>query len=144
METKYYMTLYERYLNAETTVQEEEELRVFLSTTDDVRFEEARESMGLLTISALCYGFEGKEVTQFKKSVPLYRWMLFAAATAAIILLAVLPVTFNTEDECFMATDGVRINEHSIVINEMNNQMTMLFMTDEANSLESEMTILSQ
>ena len=105
----YWETLADRYLNADTTADEERSLRQFLaSDLADSRFDGVRAVIGLAIIG------KRRHRRQQRRAV-----LLSSAAAAAIILLSVIPTLHRGNDICVAYINGSEYSDKNIVLAQM-------------------------
>jgi|GEM_PF-1754155 len=148
---EYYMSLYNRYLDAETSVKEEQELKAFLAETDSPRFDEAKAVFGFFVCGRQCVAaqktaaaspnaaaaqsVQNKTVLRF---VPGRRMLKYAAAVA-VVCVAAATVYFSRPTAYVLYANGEKNTDRNVVIDEMENDMEMMLATEFV-SIESEMS----
>lgn len=147
---EYYMSLYNRYLEAETSVKEEQELKTFLAETDSPRFDEAKAVLGFFVCGRQCVAaqktaaaspnaaaaqsVQNKTVLRF---VPGRRMLKYAAV--AVVCVAAATVYFSRPTAYVLYANGEKNTDRNVVIDEMENDMEMMLATEFV-SIESEMS----
>lgn len=148
---EYYMSLYNRYLEAETSVKEEQELKAFLAETDSPRFDEAKAVLGFFVCGRQCVAaqktaaagldavaaqsVQNKTVLRFVPG----RLMLKYAAAVAVVCVAAATVYFSRPTAYVLYANGEKNTDRNVVIDEMENDMEMMLATEFV-SIESEMS----
>ena len=126
--------LAERYFDALTTLQEEEELREFLGSpqASSPRFDEIKAVMGyFVTRKAKNKNSKGRGNT--------IKWSA-AAIVAAIISTALwYSAPQPTHDICIAYVDGKEYTDEAVVLQQMQRTMQMMGNTIESNSIEKQL-----
>lgn len=135
-EKVYYTELAEKYFDATTTLEEERELREFLSVTTDADFDEVKTVMGFMLVTAKTYGYK-KTATARKNRL----WLSVAAAVVTA-LVVIVPFFGSGAGDCVMIASGKTTTNHDEVIDEMDRQMTIMLSTADDNSMEKDMAII--
>lgn len=148
---EYYMSLYNRYLEAETSVKEEQELKAFLAETDSPRFDEAKAVLGFFVCGRQCIaaqetvaaGLDAVAVQSVQNKTVLRfvpgRRMLKYAAAVAVVCVAAATVYFSRPTAYVLYANGEKNTDRNVVIDEMENDMEMMLATEFV-SIEVEMS----
>ena len=124
--------LAERYFDALTTLQEEEELRKFLGTpqASSPRFDEIKAVMGY---------FATRKAASSKRKGNTIWWS--AAAIVAVLISTALwySVPQPTHDICIAYVNGVKYTDDAVVMKEMQQTFRMMGNTAEEYSIEGQL-----
>lgn len=132
---QYYKELGRRYFDAETTLSEEQELKLFLSDCDDPEFDELRVTMGFFLV-AKNISNNKPVIESSKRTIPIL-WR-YAAAVALFVVLLV-PFFNNNSNVCVMYSGGEKFSDRAEVINQMNGEMNALLDMGTEMSVEHQM-----
>lgn len=121
MMQEYWKELTEKYFDGETTPAEEASLRRFLSGTEDPSFDDVKAVMGYFSIRKLHRAA--------RRSVR--RIISVTAAAAAISLVAVLGLHVLGRETCMMVAYGEKTTDKTIVMNDVHDTLTSLFVDDQ-------------
>lgn len=147
---EYYMNLYNRYLDAETSVKEEQELKAFLAETDSPEFDEAKAVLGFFVSGRQCVAAQktaaaspdvnAAQSVQNKVALRFVtgRRMLKYAAAVAVVCVAAAAVYFSPPTSYVLYANGEKNTDRNVVIDEMQNDMEMMLATEFV-SIEAEM-----
>lgn len=139
---EYYMNLYNRYLDAETSVKEEQELKAFLAETDSPEFDEAKAVLGFFVSGRQCVAAQKTAAQSVQNKVALLfvtgRRMLKYAAAVAVVCVAAAAVYFSHPTSYVLYANGEKNTDRNVVIDEMQNDMEMMLATEFV-SIEAEM-----
>ncbi len=132
MTNDYWKSLVEKYFEAETTPEEEERLRGFLAVTEDPAFDEAKAVMGYFSVR------NGQRAARSS----VRRIMSVAAAAAAISIVAVLGLHVLGRDTCMMVAYGEKTTDKTIVMNDVHDTLTSLFVDDQGPDVAGQLSDL--
>lgn len=132
MKQEYWKELTEKYFDGETTPAEEASLRRFLSGTEDPAFDDVKAVMGYFSIR--------KRHRAARRSVR--RIMSVAAAAAAISIVAVLGPHVLGRDTCMMVAYGEKTTDKTIVMNDVHDTLTSLFVDDQGPDVAGQLSDL--
>ena len=106
---QYWLTLSERYFDAETTDEEERLLRQFAAQTDDPDFDALRATMGYTAVGR---HFHQAPQAQAHPVVPLWRYAGIAAGVLLMVMLSFHWLNPSPQQpECIAYEHGQRIDE---------------------------------
>ena len=127
----YWETLADRYLNADTTADEERSLRQFLaSDLADSRFDGVRAVIGLAIIG------KRRHRRQQRRAVLLSS----AAAAVVAILLSVIPTLHRDNDICVAYINGSEYSDKNIVLAQMQASIDEMAIQSEDLSVDKQMS----
>ena len=133
--TAEWLELVEKYFDALTTQQEEQELKNFLATlaADAQCFNEIKAVMG--------YFATQKAIKKRAKShVPnIAKWSAVAAATIAIAATFAWNSRSNEENICIAYVNGIKYTDEAMVMEEMQQTFCMMGNTAEEYSIEEQL-----
>lgn len=111
---QYWLQLSERYFEAETTAEEERQLRAFASTTDDPDFNALRATMGYLAVSRRKV-FKAR--TAKSLSLTIGRYAGIAASVLLVFGLTWFMIAQRAvSEECVAYVHGQRVDDPNRVI----------------------------
>ena len=137
---QYYLDLVERWFDAETSEAEEHELKLFLASTDDPAFDEARAAFGYLSAASVAEGCHCQTAAadapalakrSFRRMIPA---LAVAASMAAAFFLGRMSATdmnLVVEDaaagKCVSYVHGVEVADEGFAVATMENTLQDLF-----------------
>lgn len=129
-----WLELVEKYFDALTTSQEEQELKKFLATpaADAQCFNEIKAVMGYFSSQ------KTRKKKQRSKIKKIARWSI-AAATIAIAATFAWNGRSNEENICIAYVNGVKYTDEAVVMKEMQQTFCMMGNTAEEYSIEEQL-----
>ena len=132
--TEEWLALIERYYDALTTPQEEEQLKEFLSSpeADAPCFDEIKATLAYFAVS--------RNKHRLKRGIR--RTIIRCAAAAAAIIIAIASVwqTNSEQDICVAYINGRIVTDEAIVMQQMHSAMALISQTTSENSIEKQMS----
>ena len=142
-----YKQLVERYFEATTTEEQEDELRAFLTTSqaDEAYFDEIKAVLGLTTVlrrrkqqtsSSAHSSSNEKEKSKRARTMilrpwkPMLRWAAVAILGFSIVTAAVVGWKATNSDECIAYINGKEVTNPQEVIQQMQKTMTETLQDD--------------
>lgn len=131
---QYWLRLSERYFEAETTVEEERELRRFAAQTSDPDFRELQAVMGFTAIARSSKGSKGSKGLKVQQQAPLKplkplklnsHYMGLAASVIVVLGLSLFFSLSNRQQDtgCVAWVNGEKITDPTEVMALMQNTM---------------------
>lgn len=134
---QYWTRLSERYFEAETSIEEERELRLFAAETADPDFRELQAVMGLTAMAR----HEQRHRKQRSMRTTSYakRYAAVAASVLLVLGLSIL-VTRQTRSDgvCIAYVNGMKVTEEEQVMTLMRNTMLQMDAGNEATDIVNE------
>ena len=132
--TAEWLELVEKYFDALTTAQEEQELKTFLVTpaADAQCFNEIKAVMGYFSSQ------KAKKKKQRNKTKKIARWSI-AAAIVAIAATFAWNSRSNEENICIAYVNGIKYTNEAMVMKEMQQTFCMMGNTAEEYSIEGQL-----
>ena len=132
--TAEWLELVEKYFDALTTQQEEQELKKFLVTpaADAQCFNEIKAVMGYFSSQ------KAKKKKQRNKTKKIARWSI-AAAIVAIAATFAWNSRSNEENICIAYVNGIKYTDEAMVMKEMQQTFCMMGNTAEEYSIEGQL-----
>lgn len=132
--TAEWLELVEKYFDALTTQQEEQELKKFLATpaADAQCFNEIKAVMGYFSSQ------KAKKKKQRNKTKKIARWSI-AAAIVAIATTFAWNGNSNEESICIAYVNGIKYTDEAVVMKEMQQTFCMMGNTAEEYSIEEQL-----
>ena len=129
-----WLELVEKYFDALTTRQEEEELKKFLATpaADAQCFNEIKAVMGYFSSQ------KAKKKKQRSKIQKIARWSI-AAAVVALAATFAWNGSSNEENICIVYVNGIKYTDEAVVMKEMQQTFHMMGCTAEEYSIEGQL-----
>lgn len=135
---QYWLALAERYFDAQTTDNEEHELRHFASVTDDPDFDELRAVLGFTAVS--------RRRTVVARRPRMLTPMRAAAALALVIGLSVFmarDIVPTPEPDCIAYVNGKRITDESQIFRLMDETMSDInLLGDDGDLIENQLEMM--
>lgn len=129
-----WLEIVDKYFDALTTRQEEEELKKFLASpaADAQCFNEIKAVMGYFSSQ------KTKKKKQRSKIHKIARWSI-AVATVAIAAIFAWNGNCNKENICIAYVNGIKYTDEVVVMKEMQQTFRMMGNTDEEYSIEEQL-----